>query len=361
MTAADNPLPTTPEAATREVSFEHSTDLVPFLAHYGISLLISTYQAGKLAVVSAWQDKLRLAFHNFDQPMGVAARPERIAIGVRGQVWQLNNAPDIAPRIEPALSHDAAFVTRTSHVTGEIHSHDMAWAGDELWVVNTLFSCLCTLHPQYSFVPRWRPPFISALAAEDRCHLNGLALDAEGPKYVTALGQTDVAQGWRPGKATGGLLIDVNSSETVLTGLAMPHSPRIHEGRLWLLDSGTGRLVLPDLHTGQLTTVAELPGYTRGLSFFGPYAFVGLSRIRETSTFGGLPIAERRADLKCGVWVVDCRSGRVAVFLEFKTGVEEIFDVQVLSGIRNPILSGPSPAADGAQAIWIVPGGRPEV
>lgn len=357
MSAADEALKQTAAAPTREVGFEHSTDLAPFLTHYGSSLLISTYQAGKLAVVSAWQNKLQLAFHNFEQPMGIAVAPGWLAVGVRGQIWQLNNAANIAPSIEPAGSHDAAYVARTSHVTGEIHSHDMAWAGDELWVVNTLFSCLCTLHPQFSFVPRWRPPFISALAAEDRCHLNGLAIDANGPKYVTALGQTDTAQGWRPGKATGGVLLDVTTGERLLTGLAMPHSPRIHDGRLWLLDSGTGRLVLPDLQTGQLTTVAELPGYTRGLSFFGPYAFVGLSRIRETSTFGGLPIAERRGQLKCGVWVVDTRTGRVAVFLEFKSGVEELFDVQVLPGVRNPILSGPSPAADGAQAMWIVPQG----
>ena len=37
------------------------------------------------------------------------------------------------------------------------------------------------------------------------------------------------------------------------------------------------------------------------------------------------------------------------------TGVEEIFDVQVLPGARCPALSGPYPSLDGAAPIWTVP------
>src|SRR5262249_3886517 len=153
---------------------------------------------------------------------------------------------------------------------------------------------LCTLHEGYSFVPRWRPPLISALAAEDRCHLNGLALAGGRPKYVTALAETDTPQGWRPNKATSGCLIDVSTGQAVARGFAMPHSPRVHGGRVWLLDSGTGRLVTVDPASAEIQAVAEQPGYTRGLALHGTYAFVGLSKIRETSTFGGVPIAERR-------------------------------------------------------------------
>ena len=102
-----------------------------------------------------------------------------------------------SPRIGPDGRHDACFLTRSSHVTGEIHVHEMAWAGEELWLVNTAFSCLCTLDVEHSFVPRWRPPFVSALAAEDRCHLNGLALEEGRPRYVTAMSETDTREGWR--------------------------------------------------------------------------------------------------------------------------------------------------------------------
>ncbi len=287
--------------------------------------------------------------------MGLAVGPRQIAVGSRRQVWFLNSAPDVARRLEPAGRHDACFLTRSCHVTGEIHGHEMAWAGDELWVVNTLFSCLCTLDAAHSFAPRWKPPFITALAAEDRCHLNGLALADGRPKYVTVLGGTDTAGGWRPGKATGGRLLDIPTGATVAQGLCMPHSPRVHDGRLWLLDSGRGRLVTVDPALGNCEMVAELPGYVRGAAFVGPYAFVGLSKVRETSAFGGIPVAERREQLKCGVWVVDCRRGRPVVFLEFQSGVEEIFDVQVLPGIRKPVVEGPFAAEDGTATIWTVP------
>ena len=166
-------------------------------------------------------------------------------------------------------------------------------------------------------------------------------------KLVTALGETNDAGGWRQSKATSGCLIDVESGETLVRGLAMPHSPRIHAGRTWLLNSGRGQLVVADLAQGRVTTVTELPGYTRGLAMLSTFAFVGLSRIRETSTFGGLPIAENRESLKCGVAVVNLNSGRQMALLEFHTGVEEIFDIQLLPGIRSPVLSGPHPHLDG--------------
>jgi uncharacterized protein (TIGR03032 family) len=204
---------------------------------------------------------------------------------------------------------------------------------------------LCTLHPDYSFVPRWQPPFVTALAAEDRCHLNGLALDPDErgalvPRFVTALGETDARDGWRANKPHGGCLIDVCRGEIVARGLSMPHSPRCHEGRLLLLESGNGRLVEVDLATGRWQTVADLPGFTRGLAVVGPYAFIGLSKIREKSAMNGVPLAERRNELKCGVAVVDLRSGQSVAFLEFQSAVEEIFDVQILAGIRFPEVIG---------------------
>jgi len=344
----DDP-PAAPEAAATAVEFHYaqSDSFGPLLRQLGVSLLVTTYQANKLLVVRATQGGLSLLVRTFEKPMGLAVDARRLAVGTRNQVWLLRNAPDIAARVEPAGQHDACFLPRSCHVTGDVACHEIAWAGDELWMVNTRFSCLCTLHPDYSFVPRWRPRFVTALAAEDRCHLNGLAL-AEGatagtspaPKYVTALGETDARGGWRANKAKGGCLIDVPSGAVVARGLSMPHSPRLHEGRLWLLESGTGRLLLMDAATGHGETVAELPGFTRGLAQWGPYAFIGLSKIRESNTFGGLPIAERLGQLKCGVAVVDLRGGQVVALLEFQTAVEEIFDVQLLPGLRFPEVLG---------------------
>ncbi len=327
----------TPDVAFRYV---HSLELPGIVSAHRISLFVSTYQAGKLVIVRAREGRTSTLLRSFEQPMGLTVDQGRLAVGTRNQVWLFRNAPDIAPQIEPVGRHDACFLPRASHVTGDIRGHEIAWAGDELWIVNTRFSCLCTLDPNYSFVPRWRPPFVTALAAEDRCHLNGLAMSAGRPRYVTALGETDAPDGWRTNKASGGCVIDVATGEVVARGLCMPHSPRMHAGQLWLLDSGTGSLVAIDERTGRHDTVARVPGYARGLAFHDRFAFVGLSRIRETSTFGGLPIAERPGELRCGVWVIDWHTGATAGFMQFEAGVEEIFDVQVLEGIRFPAVVG---------------------
>jgi uncharacterized protein (TIGR03032 family) len=220
--------------------------------------------------------------------------------------------------------------------------------------VTTLFSCLSHISEEFNFIPRWKPPFISALAAEDRCHLNGMAIDQGIPRYVTVMGQTNTPGGWRPDKATTGCVLEVPSGNVVAQGFAMPHSPRLHGGRLWVLDSGRGTLAVIDTATGKWQEVTRFPGYTRGLAFIGSYALVGLSRIRETSVFGGIPIAERREELKCGVAIVDLRTGRQEGHLEFASGVEEVFDVQILPGIRNPYISGPIPD-DSNKTVWVVP------
>jgi uncharacterized protein (TIGR03032 family) len=207
-------------------------------------------------------------------------------------------------------------MARSSLITGNIHVHEMAWASgkerdgtaanasnsahssarippsgspQQLWVVNTLFSCLCTLSDEFSFVPRWRPPFITTLQGQDRCHLNGLALEHGRPRYVTMMAESDEPAGWRPTKCTSGCLMDIDSGQVVSHGMAMPHSPRVYQDHVYVLNSGLGALETVDLKTGQRDTVATMPGYTRGLAFCGPFAFVGLSRIRETAVFAESP------------------------------------------------------------------------
>jgi uncharacterized protein (TIGR03032 family) len=292
--------------------------------------------------------------HNFKRAMGVALGDGRLALGTTEQVWQLGSAAQIAPQLDPDTAYDACFLTRGSWFTGEIQAHEMAWIDSELWVVNTLFSCLCTLDDQHSFVPRWRPQFISALAAEDRCHLNGLAVDGGKPRFVTVLGETDTPAGWRPEKASGGCLIDVEANQVVVRGLAMPHSPRIHHGRVWLLNSGEGQLVEANPATCQTTTIADLSGYARGLALHSGLAFIGLSRIRERSAFSGLPLDHRSEELKCGVAIVELASGRIVAQFEFCSGVEEIFDVQLIQA-RLPAIYGPFAHEEGQKTIWVVP------
>jgi uncharacterized protein (TIGR03032 family) len=360
MSQSTHPAPVPP--APVEFRFTQSDSFAPLLRALGISIVVTTYQANKLLVLREQQGGLSILVRTFDRPMGVAVDPRRLALGTRDQVWTFRNAPDIAPQVEPPGAHDACFIPRASHVTGDIGIHEVCWCGeknekaDELWAVNTRFSCLCTLDENYSFVPRWRPPFITALAAEDRCHLNGLAVVDSQPRYVTALGQTDVRGGWRASKSHGGVVMSVPDGRIVADGLCMPHSPRWHDHALWVLESGTGRLLKMHPASAACNVVTNgLPGFARGLGIVGPYAFIGLSKIRSTSAMDGVPLAARRDELKCGVAVVDLRTGSVIALVDFQTAVEEVFDVQILSGSRFPEVLGFQ--KDTVQNTFVVPPG----
>ena len=318
-----------PAAAEEALRSVHTKAFPELLERLGVSLLVSTYQSGRIISVRARDGKLNTHFRSFPSPMGMARDGSLLAIGTGQGVWVYQNQPAVTAKLEPKGVHDACYLPRTQHITGDIRIHDVAFSGGDLWIVNTRFSCLSTLDGVHSFVPRWRPPFISGLSPEDRCHLNGIALIDGEVRLASALGTTDTAGGWREHKADGGVLMEVPSGEFVARGLSMPHSPRVHRGKLWILESGHGSLATVDLDTGDVETVAHLPGFTRGLAFSGPYAFIGLSQVRE-HLFGGLPLTEHLTQRVCGVWVVDTRSGEIVAFLRFEGQVQEIYDIQLM-------------------------------
>ena len=345
------------EARSTEVRYHHSASFPTVLEDAGCALLVSTYQAGQLVAVGVADGGLSFSFRRFDHAMGVAVGADRVVVGGKDQVWTLTDHPDVAAALEPEGRYDHCWLPRSSVFTGAIQCHEVVWgttdAGEpDLWVVNTSFSCLAGLDQQHSFVPRWTPPYISRLAPEDRCHLNGVAMRDGRPAYVTVMARSDEPGGWRAARNETGTVLDVPSGEVVTTGLAMPHSPRWHEGELYVLNSGYGRLERVDPASGRREVVAAFPGYARGLACHGDLAFVGLSKIRETTTFGGTPLAAYHDQLKCGVGVVDLRTGETVATMEWENGVDEIFDVQVVPGARCPVLGPP----DGeATDLWLLP------
>jgi uncharacterized protein (TIGR03032 family) len=325
--------------STEPVAFnsQYTESFADILDKLGISLAISTYQAGNLILARPMKGELNTHFCGFSRPMGIAYMGGRLAVGARHELWTFRNFPALGEKVEPG-GHDAVFVPAARHCTGDIRIHEIAWVGEELWAVNTQFSCLCTFDGLHSFIPRWRPPFVTRLAGDDRCHLNGMAIVDGAPAYVTCHGMSDEREGWRAHKVHGGCIIDVRTGETVATGLSMPHSPRWYDGRLWVLESGHGRISTVDPATGKVEVFAELPGFTRGLDFYGNLAFVGLSQVRETAVFSGVPIATPGRERNCGVWVLDLRNGKIVAFLQFTGTVQEVFAVAILPGIRNPAL-----------------------
>ena len=310
---------------------QHTTTFPQLLTQANASLVVSTYQAGKLILLRANEESLNTHFVNLPKPMGVAFQNGRLSVGSGANVIDYFNMANVGAKVEPVDTHDGAFLPRRTHVTGDIDIHEMGFDSDnELWIVNTKMSCLCTLDINHSIVPRWRPPFISGYDLTDRCHLNGLAVRDGKPKYVSALGTSDKPAGWRENKAFGGMIMDVDSNEMIIEGLSMPHSPRWYRDKLWVLESGAGQLITVDEKTGEKTVVAQVPGFCRGIDFIERYAIIGLSEVRETAVFAGLPLTEREQDRKCGVWIVDIETGDTVGYLVFSGGVQEIFSVQLV-------------------------------
>lgn len=328
----------TRSSAGTPFSSEHSTSMVELLEKAKSSLIISTYKSGHVIFARAGDGKVNTHVFGFNRPMGMAVQGPRLAIGTGHTIETFWNQASLAARIDPDGRHDAVYVPRSTVITGDVAIHEMEYDVDgRLWFVNTRFSCLATQDITHSFEPAWRPEWITGLAGEDRCHLNGLAMVDGRPTYVTALARTDTAGGWRELKGTSGVIVEIATNRIVTEGLSMPHSPRWHDGRLWVLQSGLGTLSTVDVATGAVTQVAELPGFTRGLAFIGRYALVGLSQVRE-SVFSGLPITSKADERNCGVWVVDTQTGAIVGLLRFRGAVQEIFDVQVLPGATWPTM-----------------------
>ena len=313
-----------------------------WLASTGGSLAFTTYQAGKLFLIGLRPDGHISVFERtFPRCMGlgVSADGRSLALATRHQVQRFDN---VLPEGQADKSgFDAVFAPHAAWVTGDLDVHDVGFGADGRPVfVNTLFGCLATVSDGHSFRPLWKPPFISRLAAEDRCHLNGMAIQDGVPRYATAVSRSDAADGWRDRRQDGGVVIDVESGEIVVSGLSMPHSPRLHEGRLWLLNSGTGELGFVDLEAGRFEPVAFCPGYARGLAFTGNHAVIGLSLARENRTFSGLALDDalkaRDVEARCGLAVVDLATGDMTGWVRITGIVRELYDVAALPGIRRP-------------------------
>ncbi|MEL6615244.1 MAG: TIGR03032 family protein [Bacteroidota bacterium] len=321
-----------------------SPEAPDLLAALRCSLALSTYQAGRVVLFSPQGEQLAQLNRTFDAPMGLGVSGEgaslRLAVAEKAAVHVLGNAPALAPTYPRQRdTYDALLLPRQTIHTGPLDLHDLAFTPKGLLAVNTRFSCLCRLGGVHSFEPVWTPPFISGLAPEDRCHLNGLAVDASGaPTVVSALGTTDTPRGWSEDRLTGGVLVDVASGETLASGLAMPHSPRLAHDRLYVLLSATGHLAAVDRASGHVETVCNLGGFARGLAVRGDYLIAGVSKIRRRSTFADLPVSQTAGT--AGVVIVHAPSGRIAARISFESSVEEIYDVAVLPEVARPGLVG---------------------
>lgn len=307
------------------------------------SLAFTTYQTGKLFLVGRKPEhRLGVFERTFAHCMGLWASDDgrTLWMSSRYQLWRFEN---VLHGLSKHDEFDALYIPRVGYTTGHLDVHDLVVErSGRVVFVNTMFCCLATISEQASFTPLWRPPFISALAPEDRCHLNGVALRDGRVRYVTAVAQTDVPEGWRERRQDGGVVIDVDSGETIAGGLSMPHSPRWYRDRLWLLNSGTGELGYIN-SGGAFEPVAFCPGYLRGMTFVGDHAVVTLSLPRHR-TFEDLPLSEalqrRNAEPQCGLYVINLATGHIEHTVRLEGIVTELYDVVSLPGVTRPMALG---------------------
>jgi uncharacterized protein (TIGR03032 family) len=338
------PSPAMPGAGSEPwVQVTGSPRLWNWLAEQQVSLAFTTYQTGKLFLLGRNPEgRLAVFERTFNRAMGLWADGQTLWLSTLYQLWRFENL--LAPG-EHYQGHDRLYVPKVANTTGDLDIHDVAVdKSGRLLFVATGFGCIATLAERSSFTPLWWPPFLSRLTAEDRCHLNGLALEDGHPRVATAVSTTDVVDGWRDRRQGGGVVLELPSGRVLASGLSMPHSPRFYRGRLWLHNSGTGHFGSVDLNTGRFEPLAFCPGYLRGLAFVGHHAVVGLSQPREDQTFSGLDLddelAKRGAVARCGLLILDLNSGDAVHWLRVEGLVRELYDVAVLPQVARPMALG---------------------
>ncbi|MCD6045170.1 MAG: hypothetical protein K0R48_333 [Gammaproteobacteria bacterium] len=333
------------KASGLESQFKVSEQLLEFLKVHNVSLGFTTYHTGKTVLVGRLQkdDQVSIYQQVFNQSLGLASSGDgqQLALGTAYQIWRFANAVPLNEGAE----HDKVYIPQAGYTTGVCHSSDLGFDKEgKIVFVNTLFSCVATISETESFMPLWKPPFISSLAPEDRCHLSGLGFRDGEPRYVSGFSQTDTKGGWSEHRHTGGFIMDIKTNEVLCAGLTMPHSPRWYQDKLWVLNSGGGEFGYVDMDTKQFKAVTLCPGYARGLSFCGNFALIGLSKLRSDAANEGLIVEKRlaaeKAESYCALQVVDLRTGETAPLLLLEKPVEEIRDVIVLPNTRNPMLVG---------------------
>lgn len=334
-----------------------SPGLASRLRALDISLVFTSYQSGLLYLLGVGaQGQINVHQTALPKPMGLRSDGSGgflLATGFQLIRYRNTlNAGEIANG-----QFDACFLPRQIHVTGGLDAHDVGMDGEDRPVfVNTRFNGLARPGITHSFEEIWRPSFVTDLVDEDRCHLNGLAMRDGRAAYVTAVSRSNTIDGWRDRRADGGVVIHVSTGEVVCDGLSMPHSPRWHDGRLWVLNSGTGELGTVD-PTGKagFKPLCFCPGFVRGLAFAGRFALVGLSKPRY-ERFTGLDLDRRltEADSEpwCGVQIIDTATGACVDWFRIDGQVGEIYDVEALPGLRCPMAVAPGTRQAATTVTW---------
>jgi len=315
-----------------------SSQVPELLMTLGCTIALTTYQAGKLVLISPSLDKERLTVlpRTFHKPMGLAIQGDKLALAAKDEIIVFENSKELAKHYPTKPNtYDSVWLPRITYYTGQVDMHDIAFGEDGIYAINTSFSCLCKVDGNYNFKPVWQPPFIDTLVSEDRCHLNGLVLENGKPKYVTALGTSNTHQGWRDNIVSGGIVMDVDTHSIVLDSLAMPHTPRMYNNELYMLLSASGEFIKVNPIEKSYTIIKKFDGFCRGLAIYKDYAFIGFSKLRKnSSTFAKLSFSDR-ANV-AGIKIIHIPTKAEVGEINFQTSIDEIYEVAILPNSTRP-------------------------
>lgn len=360
--ADDGKAATTPArhpVKAQTIEYSVSSGLAGRLARLNASFAFTSYQSNLLYLVGRnGQGGINIHQSALSKPMGLHLDEEGgLTLSGGFQIMRFQNVLNEDQRINNQF--DSCYVPRTVHVTGRLDAHDVGVEkSGRVLFVNTRFNCIATVSDRHGFEPVWQPPFISALVDEDRCHLNGMAMEGGEARYVTAVSCSDTIDGWRDRRSDGGIVMDVKQNRIICRGLSMPHSPRVHNGELWVLNSGTGELgvVVPPVDNkseGYFEPRVFCPGFVRGLAFIGDYAFVGLSKPRY-KRFEGLALDQKLKDVDsdpwCGIQVIQLSTGTCVDWLRIDGQLAELYDLEIIPSVRAP-MAVPPDSREAAQLI----------
>ncbi|MCF6442703.1 TIGR03032 family protein [Pseudoalteromonas luteoviolacea] len=348
---------------------EYSENFPKILQALGVSLVVSSYQSHAVMLLRSCGTALNCSVKKFVRPMGVCVSEDRLLVSTVNRIvnfkassmsrksvlsGEVDNIDSLASKlrdeqrdtdafkalrteqISAIKQCDVLFTERSSLTTGTLNTHDIAWGDDGLWVVNSSFSCLATLSSESGFTPRWKPHFISELKPQDRCHLNGMAMLDGQPRYVTTFNTQDYQDSWRT--ELNGTLMDVEKNEILISGLSMPHSPRCHDGKVYLCNSGEGEILCYDPKTCEKSVLCTLPGFTRGLTFYGDLMLVATSHVRSSTVVNDIPLtkAHTQKDTVCGIWIINKQNGEILSKLQFKGDVSQLYDLCIIPNSTFP-------------------------
>jgi uncharacterized protein (TIGR03032 family) len=285
--------------------------------------------------LSANQQELVLSVVDFDRPHGVAASGNKIALSLNQQLRLFVSRDQCEDCCQVdrscATGNRREFSARQSRYTPGFSSPDLAWGTDGLWIANPAFSCLSTLTNDGRLLNLWKPGFTSEFSEEDQCRINGVAMENGTPRYVTAMAEWNTVGDWRKPVLNPGVIIHVPGGEVLCRGLFSPAAPRVHNGRLWVLEACSGQLCHVNRQTGEVDVVETFPGYTTGLDCHAGYGFVGLSSTCGATDSATTPLAAQ-GNLWCGLAVVELATGKAVEAVKLLSGFESISSVAIVAG-----------------------------